>query len=320
MLVAVTGGTGLIGKKLIERLVKRGDTIRLLSRSAKSVGASTLVQPCECDLLNVGINELSSMLEGVDVLYHCAGQLTDVKAMRSLHVDATRKLTMAATRRVSHWVQLSSVGVYGLVSHGEITERTAPNPVGPYETTKLESDKIVINAASQNLFTCSILRPSNVFGADMSNQSLFRMINMIDRGLFFYIGRPGPAANYVHVDNVAEGLILCGTMPQAVNEIYNISDHCSLECFVETISVQLGRVAPRLIVPEAIVRLAVMALGRLPGFPLTKTRVDALVNFSSYPVLKIKQELGYQPVVAMEDGLRELVEAYRRQIKHARTA
>lgn len=311
MIVAITGGTGFIGKKLVARLVERGDTVRLLTRNPPGSSLSYLVKIHQCDLLSVGVNDLSLMLDGVDVLYHCAGQLTNTQVMQTLHVDATHKLVAAASGRVGHWVQLSSVGVYGPVRDGIITEETALNPVGEYEVTKTESDRIVIDGANRGGYSYSILRPSNVFGAGMTNQSLFGMIAMIDRGLFFYIGKPGASANYIHIDNVAEGLIRCATMEAARGRTFNLSDHCTLEQFAGAIAKALGRPAPRLRIPRPVAYLAAATLGRLPGFPLTLSRVAALTNRASYPSLRLQRELAYHDVITMEDGLRELVRAYR---------
>lgn len=311
MIVAITGGTGFIGKKLVARLIERGDTVRLLTRSYAPSEKSSLLEIHECDLLAAGVNELAAMLDGVEVLYHCAGQLTNTHGMRSLHVDATQKLAEAASRRVPHWVQLSSVGVYGPVTEGSVSEDSELNPVGEYEITKTESDHIVADAANKGGFSYSILRPSNVFGAGMSNQSLFGMIAMIERGLFFFIGKAGASANYIHVNNVVEGLIRCGTMRPAQGRTYNLSDYCTLEHFVEIIAEALGLASPRLRIPKPIAQLAGATLGRIPGFPLTRSRVDALANRSTYPISRIRQELAYSHVISMEDGLRELVEVYR---------
>lgn len=311
MIVAITGGTGFIGTKLVARLLERGDTVRLLTRRSTLSTESSLLEIYACDLLTVGPNELSALLAGTDVLFHCAGQLDEPRAMRALHVDATHKLAEAASRRVGHWVQLSSVGVYGPVTEGMVTEDSPLNPIGEYETTKAESDRIVVDAANRGGFSYSILRPSNVFGAGMSNQALFGMIAVIDRRLFFYVGSPGASANYIHVDNVAEALTRCGTMQPAQGRTYNLSDHCTLEHFVELIADSLGRPSPRLRIPKTIAGLAGATLGRLPGFPLTPSRVDALANRSTYPISRIRQEVAYDHVKSMDDGLRELVDAYK---------
>jgi len=122
VIVAVTGGSGFIGKRLVERLIERGDTVRLLTRGPVLPEIHPLLEIHQCDLVMTSVGKLSSILDGVDVLYHCAGQLTDKQAMRALHVDATRMLVEAASQRIDHWVQLSSVGVYGPVHQGAIDE------------------------------------------------------------------------------------------------------------------------------------------------------------------------------------------------------
>lgn len=311
MIVAVTGGTGFIGKQLVARLVERGDTVRLLTRDPANSGLPSAVQIQQCDLVTVRPGDLAVMLDGADVLYHCAGQLANLKTMRALHVDATRKLLEAASGCIGHWVQLSSVGMYGPAHQGVVTEEAELNPVGEYEITKADSDTIVVAGADAGGFSYSILRPSNVFGARMNNQSLFKMVSMIDRGWFFYIGKPGASANYIHVDNVVEGLVRCATMPAARGRVYNLSDHRTIEQFVGTIAAALGRPAPRLRLPQPAAHLIGATLGNLPGFPLTLSRVAALTNRSTYPVTRIQRELDYRHVITMEEGLRELVGAYR---------
>jgi nucleoside-diphosphate-sugar epimerase len=312
VIVAVTGGTGFIGNRLVERLVERGDTVRVLTRGPAFPGNHPQVEVHNCDLVTMSVSDLSSILDGVDVLFHCAGQLTNTQAMRALHVDATRKLVEAASRRIDHWVQLSSVGVYGPAHQGAIDEDSTIKPFGEYEITKAESDKIVVERAGSAGFSYSILRPSNVFGARMNNRSLFKMVSMIDKGWFFYIGKPGASANYIHVDNVAEGLIRCGTMKAARGRTFNLSDHRTLEHFIGVIAGALGRPAPRLRIPQSAANLIGATLGRLPGFPLTRSRIAALTNRSIYPISHIRQALDYRHIITMEDGLRELVGAYQK--------
>ena len=311
MIVTITGGTGFIGKKLALRHLARRDEVRVLSRSAPELpGLPDKVKYFTGDLTN--IDSLHAFADGADVLYHCAGQLTDEGAMRALHVEGTRNLVeVAARHRIGHWVQLSSVGVYGPVSEGDITEEFPVNPVGEYEITKVKSDELVLDAALQERFSCTILRPSNVFGADMKNQSLFGMINMINRGLFFFIGKPGASANYIHVDNVVEALVRCGTMQAAKGRIYNLSDHCSMESMIGVIAGELECRLPALRMPEFLVRWAARILEVIPGFPLSQSRVDALTNHAVYPIDRIQKELDYAHIISMEKGLRQLVAAFK---------
>ncbi|MBC8427203.1 MAG: NAD(P)-dependent oxidoreductase [Deltaproteobacteria bacterium] len=312
MNVAITGGTGFIGRKLVQRHLERGDHVRVLSRRPLvETELPHSIEWFEGDL--VVFDHIVSFVDGVDVLYHCAGQLTDESGMRSLHVGGTRVLVKGASRRIGHWVQLSSVGVYGPISIGLITEQSPLNPVGEYEVTKAESDELVIDAAREGAFSYSVLRPSNVYGEEMTNQSLFHLIAMIGRGLFFFVGRKGASANYIHVDNVVEGLIRCGTIKGAKNKTFNLSDHCSMERFVGIICSELGCKYPKLRFPEFMLRVMAGILGKLPGCPLTLSRVDALTRRSVYSIKSIQEKLDYQLVVSMEDGLRRLVSEYMKR-------
>jgi len=311
MIVAITGGTGFIGKKLVLRHLAQGDQVRVLSRQIPGeAGLPDSVVWCRGDL--DASESLASFLEGADVLYHCAGEIRDTTRMEAVHVNGTRKLIGVATGRIGRWVQLSSVGAYGQRREGVITEDTTLMPCGIYEETKVKSD-VLVEAASSGAFQHVILRPSNVYGADMTNQSLFGLISMIQRGLFFYIGQPGASANYVHVNNVVEGLLRCATMPAAQGNTYNISDHCTMEEFVSIIAGALGKDAPRMRLPEVPVRLLARLGGILPGFPLTDARVDALTNRAIYSNSKIERELDYRHVISMRDGLLELVDSWKRK-------
>lgn len=311
MLVGITGGTGFIGKVLLLRHIAAGDTVRLLSRrSIYDMALQDFVNVFHGDLTG-SIESLIPFVDGVDVLYHCAGEIKDQTKMHSVHVGGTKNLCVAAGQRIGHWVQLSSVGAYGSHSSGIVTEQSTLNPLGIYEKTKTQSDQIVINAARAGAFTYSILRPSNVFGPSMTNQSLFQMIAMINKQLFFFIGRQGASANYIHVDNVVEGLVRCGTMAVARGRIYNISDYRTIEEFVAVVAGELRKPAPKLRLPEMLVRWAAKFCERLPNFPLTELRVNALTNRSVYSIERIQGELGYVHPFSMENGLREMVQTWK---------
>jgi len=306
MIVAITGATGFIGRRLIMRHLNQGDKVRVLSRrSTSEAGLPNSVQWFQGDLSNT--DNLQTFVDGADVLYHCAGEIRDPLLMESVHVVGTHRLIEAATDRIGCWVQLSSTGAYGQQREGIITELTQLNPRGIYEVTKVQSDALVKEASSSGAFQHVILRPSIVYGAAMPNQSLYNMISMIERGWFFFIGKSGASANYIHVDNVVEALVLCSKAHQAIGQVYNLSDHCTLEYFVANIAKLLGCSAPRTRLPELSVRMLTKLFGRIPGVPLTGTRVDALTNSAVYSNEKIEQELGYRHLLSMEDGLNDLV-------------
>ena len=308
MIIAITGGTGFIGNKLVLHHLTQGDEVRVLSRR-QIVDAR--VRHYRGDLSSS--TELQSFVDGADVLYHCAGEIRDETRMGAVHVEGTQRLIEAARGRIGRWVQLSSVGAYGTQRAGVVTEQTGLHPCGTYEITKVKSDALVGMAAQSGAFEHAILRPSNVYGTEMSNQSLYGLIEMIRRGWFFFIGKPGASANYIHVDNVVAALLLCGNKPDANGQVYNLSDHRSMEQFAATIAASLQKPTPRLRLPEWPVRLSAKLLGGIPRFPLTEARVDALTVRAIYSTDKIEHELGYRHAVSMEAGLDKLVQSSRRR-------
>lgn len=291
-IVAITGGSGFVGRHLVRRHVEAGDRVRLLSRRGTAVAGAESFRG------DLAAGEVpTAFLDGAHVLYHCAGEIRDESLMERLHVTGTRALIEAASGRVGVWVQLSSVGVYGRRFEGCVTETDPLLPVGVYEQTKTESDLLV--AASGLPFT--ILRPSTVFGNDMPNQSLRQFVSAIDRGHFFFIGPAGASANYIHVENVVDALQLCAT---PTGTAFNLSDHMTLEAFVETIGEVLGRRPPRLRLPVLPLRVA----ARIPGLPLTPSRIDALTSRVIYDSTKIEKRLGYRHRWTLKASIRDFVE------------
>ena len=306
MVVGITGATGFIGSALVQLHLERGDAVRCLSRQRppRCDGRMEIVQG---DLTAPDVR-LEQFADGLDVLYHCAGELSNEQRMRAVNFHGTAALLSAAAGRIGRWVQLSSAGVYGQYRDGVITEETPVTPLGEYETTKAEADRLVIEAARQGrINSVAVLRPTIVFGAGMPNRSIAQMVAVIERGLFFFIGRRGASANYVHISNVVDALVLCGLSERAAGRVYNLSDWVTVEEFARAIADALGRPRPRLRVPERPTRLLVDACGRLVALPLTSTRIDALVSRTRYAIDRIRGELNYVPRVSIAAGLAELV-------------
>jgi uncharacterized protein YbjT (DUF2867 family) len=118
--ILVTGGTGSLGRRVVDRLRGPGYEVRTLSRSARGAGVVR-------GDLQTG-EGLAQALEGVDVLIHCA---SSPRKTRQTDVEGTGRLLEAASLAgVSHVAFVSIVGV----------DR---NPYLPYYRAKLEAERIV---------------------------------------------------------------------------------------------------------------------------------------------------------------------------------
>jgi nucleoside-diphosphate-sugar epimerase len=305
--VAITGGTGFIGRRLVRRHLELGDTVRVLSRDPDTIGRHEAgTATFAGDLASGAIPR--GFVENADVLYHCAAELRDPGRMAAVNVEGTKHLLEAAKGRVGCWVQLSSAGVYGLVREGVVDEGSAVAPGNRYEETKASADRLVASGAVGGGFRFSILRPSNVFGPGMTNRALYRIASMIRRGHFVYIGPPGASANYIHAENVVDALLLCASQAAAAGQVYNLNDYCTLEELVAVLVASLNAAPPARRLPRTAVELLARVSGWIPGNPLTVVRVAALTSRARYPITKISQQLGYRHRISLADGLRETID------------
>ena len=267
MLVSITGGSGFIGRLLVQEHLHRGDEVRVLSRQCFPDRGN--LKYFQGDLQIASYN-LERFVEGSDVLYHCAGEIADESVMYSLHVEATTRLANIAAGNIGRWVQLSSVGAYGLCRSGVVNESILDRPIGVYEVTKVEADHILLGKSASNDFELVILRPSIVFGEMMPNQSLVQMAKIIRKGCFFYIGRPGAIVNYVHVSDVVQALLLCAIHSRAVGNTYILSSSVSLEEMVEAFCKGLNAKMPTLRFPENAIRFFGENVRNIAKFPINR--------------------------------------------------
>lgn len=309
MKIGITGANGFIGSLLVQKHLELGDEITVLSRKAHT--KIRVANVCFGDLTD--INSLHEFVKNIDILYHCAAEIIDESKMEATNVLGTENLIKAASGKIKHWVQLSSVGVYGPIDNGIISENQPYKPNNKYEKSKLKSDLLVLEATKKQLFTCTIIRPSNVFGVLMKNNSLFALIKTIDQGFYFFVGEKGASANYITDENVIEALYLGATNLNAVNKIYNISDWSSIEEFVGIISKYLKKPVPKYRIPLKPVIILAKITSFIPNNPLTVSRLLALCNTSKYSTSKIKNELHYKNRNTLDDGLRELVKEYMKR-------
>ncbi|HVX00380.1 MAG TPA: NAD-dependent epimerase/dehydratase family protein [Candidatus Babeliaceae bacterium] len=310
MKVAITGATGFIGSYLVKRHADAGDEVRVLTRkTANDLNFNKHVVTFQGSLSDK--STIKEFVNGVDVLYHCAAEIKDEAKMQEINVTGTANLIEAAAGNIKHWVQLSSVGVYGPIHEGVVTEENKPAPNNTYEKTKFISDQSVLEAAREGKFTLTILRPSNVFGADMRNGSLFALIKSIDKGIFFFIGPKGASANYISVENVVEALVLCATNKAAIGKIYNISDWTTMEDFVKVIADVLKKPFPKFRLPLTFARLIGKIGDRVSKVPLTSGRVNALTTTSIYSNDAIVNDLNYHNIVPTKTAIQNFVIAYK---------
>ncbi len=319
-IICVTGGNGFIGKKLIEELSKTRCRVKILTRK-KDSNFSNNSEIFIGDLTDPNLS-LTNFIKDCDILFHCAGEVSNEAQMRLLHINGTKKLInsvheeSAVSKKVIHWVQLSSCGAYGPPSKNNIqtkrviTESSETNPINEYERTKTESDELVIASAIDKIMTYTILRPTNVIGASMTNQSIRKLIKLVNSGHFFLIGKKDAIATYVHVDDVVNAMLVIASNPKSRNEIFNLSNDCSWEALIFQISSILNvkilplRIPYKLIqIPLYIIKLIIGRFIHIPLFATFAFRTNYTTNkIETYLNFKFTRPLPY----SIDDVIKEM--------------
>jgi len=304
MNIFMTGASGFIGSCFLQYGPTRGYQIRGLTRNSNHMAFLDGIEWFQGDL----IDELDwqSALLNIDVVVHAAAEICDENLMQKVNVDASHRLLKAAIAAgVRRWVQLSSVGAYGLVHDGLVTEDWSESPIGSYEVSKTDFDKMLQQAAQSSSMEVCILRPSNVYGSGMRNQSIVHMLNAIRKNLFAFIGPKGASANYVHVQDVVQALDLCISHPKAANQVYIVSAWASMEEMVGSLSEGAALNVPSRRTPLSVATLIAKMMQWWPRWPLTLSRVQAMSLRNRYSTEKIEKELGWKLTVPVKEGMRD---------------
>jgi nucleoside-diphosphate-sugar epimerase len=252
------------------------------------------------------VNDWNQAVNGVDVVVHAAAEIKDPALMPVVNVLGPERLLQAAVNAgVKRWVQLSSVGAYGPVHAGVVTEEWLDQASGPYEASKTEFDDLLKHESNIHGIEVCIVRPSNVYGPGMRNQSIGQMIHAIRKGLFAFIGPSGASANYVHVDDVVQALALCVERPQAAHQNYIVSAWATMEDMVSGLAAGAGIAPPKRRIFLPMAKCFAVLFQWIPRWPLTMSRVQALSTRSRYSTEKIERELGWRLSVPVKEGMRQ---------------
>jgi len=325
--VLVTGATGFVGSHVAEALVKRGDTVRALARP----GADTT----ELEKLGITIvrGDLSNpesvkpAVEGVDVIVHCAAKVGDwgpLDDYRKVNVEGLRALLDATLGKPLHrFVHVSTLGVYEARHHYQ-TDESEPLPdkhIDGYTQSKVETERLALQYHRKQSVPVTILRPGFVYGP-RDRTLLPRIAKRLAEGSVMYIARGKYAMNTIYVGNLADAVLLAIDSPNAVGEIFNITDGeaVSKRRFFETLADGLGLKRPKKFPPVPVWLARILANWRESKFrrenrPTPPRITQAQLKFAGlnldFSIAKARTKLGYTPRVLFDEGMRQAIDSFK---------
>ncbi len=302
-LCLVTGGAGFLGSHLAEALVRLGHDVRVLDdfssgRTAHLVALTGRVEVVVGDVADADV--VRPAVHGVDYVFHlaaCGANLCEdtdpIKIQRACATGTLVVLMASRDAGVRRLVYAGSASAYGLVSHKPVRETDLPCPISTYAAAKLAGEHYCAAFSRAYGLETVVLRLFNVFGPRMIPNSYAAPVPHVVRAL-----RAGERPviqgdglrplDFTEVSDAVQGFQLAMEAPRVAGRTYNIGG--GLTCLVELVRLLNGSLGTRL--PPV--------RGRNAAPDFRQNRPDTC---------RAQAELGYCPVVTLEDGLRRYLAA-----------
>jgi 2-alkyl-3-oxoalkanoate reductase len=323
MKILVTGGTGFTGTALVRRLLQEGH----------SVVALDYKEGLQCDALRSDGAEVqigsvtdtaavSRSMKGVDFVFHLAAAFRELNVPNSFYddvnVEGTRIVLHEARRQgVRKFVYCSTCGVHGNIEHPPANEDAPIRPADYYQRTKYEAEPLVKRESGD--MEIVILRPAAIYGPG-DPERFFMIFKRVAKGRFPMFGSGRTLYHPLYIDNLVDSFLLCMPPGAGRGREYLIADekYYSIEEIVRAVGRALDvplRIPHYPVLPVVAVGHVVEKLCRPFGVtpPIFPRRVDWYRQNRAFDITRAKQELGYNPRVELDEGLR-LTGAWYRQM------
>lgn len=289
MILALTGGTGFVGRATIDRALAAGHRVRALARRAQPPrDGVTWIAGALDDAAS-----LAAVVDGADAVIHIAGV-----------VNAPDRAGFVAGNVAGTRAMLGASGVRRFVHVSSLSAREPQ--LSNYGWSKREAEALVVASGAE----WTIVRPTGVYGpGDTEMRDVFRLAA---RGIAL-LPPPG-LVSLIHVDDLARLLVALAGRPGA-RAIYEVDDGNRLTH--AELAAAIGRAAGRRVLPlhlpAALLRLGAWIDGTLrgSGAKLTADRVGYLSHLDWTARADCRPPASvWTPAVPLADGLAATARSY----------
>lgn len=318
--VLVTGASGFTGSHLVEALLREGFSVRALVRRPDAIRADlrSRIETAVGDLRDR--QAVDRAVAGCDQVYHVAALYRDASGPSQSYWDVNvtgteHVLSACEAHHVKRLVHCSTMGVHGGVSRIPSDETAPFNPGDEYQRSKHVAEERVWAWYRRTSIPTVVVRPAGIYGpGDLRFLKLFRSIQ---NGYFIMLGRGETWFHAVHIQDLIQGFLLCGTREAAVGEAFCIGGerYLTLNTLVTLIADVLGVARPRWRAPVwpfyaagAVCEAVCVPLKIAP--PIHRRRVGFFTHNRAFTIAKAQRLLGYAPQVDLREGLQRTAEWY----------
>ena len=304
MKIAMTGGSGFIGTRLIQELNASGHEVVIID----------LVHDTPVDVLHQ--DKLNAACAGCDAIYHLAAAHRDDVFPRSEYYEVngvgTQNVTKAAVaNNIKKIVFTSTVAVYAMNSN-HADENHTPAPFNNYGKSKLEAETHLKKWADQSPdHKVSIVRPVVVFGEN-NRGNVYNLITQIVSGKFLMIGTGQNRKSMAYVGNIAA--FLKSRLDEEANfEVYNYADNPDFKTqeLTDVIYAGLGKNKPRFVIPYVVGLIAgycfdALAIITRKTFPISSIRIQKFCADTTINADKA-HATGFKPAYSLTEGVERMI-------------
>ena len=324
MKIFITGATGFIGKQVLEQLRKNKHELFCLVR--KTNPSIERLRSSGVNVIEGDVRDKSSILQGMkgcDWVINLANIYTfweaDKSVYKTTNVDGTRNVMECALEtKVSKVVHISSVVTYGKPAEVPFKEDSTPSPekYSVYAQTKFDGDQIAWDFHKNKGLPLVVVYPCAVLGAGDPKASGAYVSGLVKKSLPATVFK-NSILTWVHVKDVAEGIIKAAEKPNNIGERYFIGKHqISLKDFNKIISEISGVSLPFINMPTFLAMSSAYMLTGISNLikkqPIWGMSVDQMKSMKEGFIVdgsKAERELGitYTPIkTALEEQIAAL--------------
>lgn len=311
MNILITGGSGFIGTRLVDELIKGENNITIFDKVlSKKYPKMTVLG----DVRNY--NDVLDTCRNIDIIYNLAAEHADDVTPLSLYEDvnvggAINIIKAANAMQIDKIIFTSSVAIYGL-NRGSPDENVKARPFNEYGRTKYVAETVFCEWASSNdLNSLVILRPSVVFGEN-NRGNVYNLMSQIANNKFIMIGNGTNRKSMSYVGNISAFLSSFTHIKSGV-DVYNFADKPDLTSreIVDIIQIELNNSNRIRKIPFFIGILGgyifdIVAVITRKKLPVSSIRVKKFTAETSVNANKLNQTKFKAPF-SLEQGLRNMV-------------
>ena len=310
MRILVTGTTGFVGSRLLERLAEAGGhdlySMQRYVTGRYVLGADLGVKVVFCDLrdqfaVKCAIRELQP-----EVVFHLASispvsySYDHPNEVMDTNLAGTINLAESCLREVPHFKHFLFASTSETFGNGPAPklEDTPQAPNSPYSVSKHAAEKYVMYMWDAYKFPMTVLRPFNTYGRrDNTHFLVERMMVQMLRGDTVRLGDPTPERDLLYIDDHVESYLTCLAQPKAsIGEDFNF-------CTGEKLTVRA--LADKM-------RAITGFRGEVLWDTIPRRPLDIQVLYGNSA--KAKAKLGWEAKVSLDDGLRRTADFWRKKL------